>query len=149
MFRVLKYFFVITLLSSCGKKGIDRYDWLIGNWKGHEQEIQYFENWKKTSEDRLSGNSYVFQNGDTVFRETNKIELIGETPFFALSLPESKEPLILKVTSDKNKKLVFESKEHDYPQMITYEMTGDSLHVVSTGIADHQKVKEEAYFHKK
>ena len=150
MLKTTKYFTVLVLLSSCwGKKSVDRYNWVIGNWRGHEQEIQYFENWKKSNEETLSGDSYVYQNGDTVFREKNKIELIGGTACYILSLPETKEPLIYKLIEEDGQKIVFENKEHEFPQVITYEMKGDSLHVVSLGTADKQKVKEEAYFHKK
>lgn len=143
------YILIMVLLSSCSEKGVDRYSWLIGNWEGNNQEVKYFVNWKKTNEETLSGDTYVFQNGDTIFREKNKIEMIGGLACFILSLPESKEPLTLRLTSEKDQKLVFESNEHPYPKIVIYEMSGDSLHVVSAGDHDNKKVKEEAYFHKK
>lgn len=97
----------------------------------------------------MSGESYVIQQGDTVYRDKLKIELIGETPCYVLTLPETKEPVIYKMTKSAEHLAVFENNEHDFPKLVYYELVGDSLHVKFEGVQDGHNAREETYYHKK
>ena len=141
--------FFCSLISCSGSKGPVNIDWLTGKWVGHVSEIVYSEYWSKLSEENFDGTSYVVQEGDTVYRDKLKINIIGDLPCFVISLPKNKEPVIFKMTGNSEKGIVFENNEHDFPKLIAYEINGDSLHVRFEGIREGKKAREEVYYRKK
>jgi hypothetical protein len=131
--RMKKVFFFsmfLLLMASCSSdKGANGLKWLIGEWQSQVSDITYLETWKKVSDEQLSGNSYIIQQGDTVYRDHAKIEFIGESAAYIIAPTESKEPVIFKLTKATNSEAVFENSAREFPQLIVYELENDSLHV--------------------
>jgi hypothetical protein len=144
------FFLLLVLLVSCsGPKGADSFEWLTGEWKAQVSDITYLESWKKTSSEQLSGNSYILQNGDTVYRDKAKIEFIGESACYIIAPTDSKEPVIFKMTKFSKGNAVFENSEQEFPKLVAYELKDDSLHVRLEGIKEGHNAREEIFYKKR
>jgi hypothetical protein len=140
---------VLFLASCSGKQGADRFDWLMGEWKGEVSDITYLESWKKTNEEQLVGSSYILQAGDTVYRDKAKIEFIGESACYIIAPTESKEPVIFKVIKFTDTEAVFENNEMEFPKRVVYELKDKGLHVRFEGIKEGKNAYEEVFYKKK
>jgi hypothetical protein len=141
--------FAIMLCSCTPKKGLDQFSWLQGSWMGRQDGIVFSEDWKKVSEEMITGRSLALQGEDTVYHETSKIYMLGGAPYFLMNLPQLHEPVLFKWSSGEDKEALFQSTEHDFPQSVLYKLEGDSLLERLEGIRDGKKAREELYYHKK
>ena len=96
----LKLFSVLILSSSlffsCGNSGnIDDVSWLIGSWKGTDlNDLVFHESWERESKSTLAGSSVTISpEGDTIFRETLKIDVVEGAPYYVATVPKSKGPV--------------------------------------------------------
>lgn len=139
---------LVLALSSCSKKyAVKDFEWLEGNWKGQDSGYAFYESWKITGKNTMTGFGGAYQGWDTVFRETLKIENIEGNLFYIATVPENDGPVLFKLSSYENNEAVFENTEHDFPQKIVYrkELNG-MFHVMLEGIRDNQKAREELTF---
>ena len=138
------------LLAGCSKKyTVKDFEWLEGNWKGQDSSYCFFETWKMTGENSMTGFGGAYQEWDTVFRETIKIENIEGSLFYIATVPENNGPVLFKLTSYENSEALFENPEHDFPRKIIYrKQLNGMLHVTLEGTKDNQKGQEELTFMK-
>ena len=96
--------------------------WLIGQWKGTDvNDLVFSEIWEYEDALSYSGAGYTMTpNGDTIFRETLKIELVEGVPYYVATIPKSKGPVLFKMIQGDEKNAIFENKEHDFPRRISY-----------------------------
>lgn len=149
MKTILKFITLTMLISCTGKSGINRLQWLQGQWQGNSQEIIFFEKWSIENETILSGKTQAVQNGDTVYNDKMKIELIENKLFFITNVPGSEQPVLYKEKESGETKIIFENNEIAFPTTIIYSFKNDSLHVRMEGKQDNKNVYEEMHFIKK
>jgi hypothetical protein len=125
------HFFILLLLPlfstvffSCGNSSgsIEDVSWLIGSWKGTDlNDLVFTENWERESPTTLVGaGATISPDGDTIFRETLKIDLVDGTPYYVATIPKSKGPVLFKLIKGDAHNAIFENKEHDFPKRISY-----------------------------
>jgi hypothetical protein len=86
-----------------------------------------YEQWKEVDDRHFAGLSWTLFNAkDTIFSE--KIELVaeGEDIFYIPTIKQNNGPVRFKMKSLVGDTVIFENPEHDFPQIIRYEM-GDTL----------------------
>lgn len=143
---------VASLLVVCActtkrNNGISRIEWLVGTWKQEISKGSIYETWRKTDENELTGKSYKLKGKDTIVFET--ISLVNDDGRLSY-IPSVKDqnggaPIRFKENTISETLLVFENKEHDFPQVISYTKIGkDSLMAEISGMRNGKE--ERRYF---
>ncbi len=107
-----------------GESDLQELHWLVGQWKGQVGKNTYYENWKSTNHGTLEGSaSMVNPQGKTTFTEVLRIDKIGSHVVYIAAVKKNHPVLftLIENSEDNNKPTwLFENKEHDFPQRITY-----------------------------
>jgi hypothetical protein len=120
----MKYIWGICLLAiiGCAKTpSVNDISWLLGNWIQKKDSIQFVENWKLES-DTLKGIASELINGDSIFSE--KLQIVKQDDKLSFSAivsnQNNQKPVTFTMVYLKNDSIVFENKEHDFPNRIIY-----------------------------
>ena len=107
--------------------------WLAGAWSGTMGRAALEEHWLPPVGNTLLGVSRTVAAGRMVaFEYLRIIEKNGET--FYIAQPNGRPPTEFKLTSVTPTKAVFENPAHDFPKVITYDLTApDSLTATISG----------------
>lgn len=105
---------------------IEKAEWLIGTWENKTPGGSIYETWIKTNHKKLSGKSYILKEKDTIVFET--IELVQQEGnlFYIPTVKNQNGGLPVRFAARKisENQLIFENKQHDFPQTISYMKTG-------------------------
>jgi len=147
MKKLLLLFTAFILLSaiSCReekKKAADPLEkaaWLIGTWENDSRAGKLSETWSRSA-NGFKGMGAFTAGSDTIFSEKlGLIEEDGDLYYVATVKDQNNGEAVtfplLNATADQ---LVFENKEHDFPQKIVYTHYGDSLIAIISGMKDGQ-----------
>ena len=112
---------------------IESLKWLAGHWEGDVEGDMTEEHWTEPKGGMLLGmNRSVYRSGKASFEFLR----IAETPtgitYFASPSGKAATPFILKEASDNH--VVFENKDHDFPQRIIYRRQKDLLSARIEGV---------------
>jgi hypothetical protein len=130
-------------------KNLDEFNFLTGKWQGGRDEMILEEVWSKESPDRIQGDGCVISGADTMFHEKMSIELQKGEIYYMATSPNKEGPVPFKLISYEKNSWVFENKQHDFPQKITYtHLLPDSLIAAAEGI-DKGKLSHETFRFKK
>lgn len=127
---------------------IRQMEWVIGKWENISAEGSLYEIWTKTNDTVYSGRSFMIVNNDTVFSERISLELKKNELFYipTVSDQNDSQPITFKFVSSENNEIIFENKEHDFPQRIIYtNPKPDSLYARVEG-NDNGKFRKEEFF---
>jgi hypothetical protein len=130
---------------------IKQMDWIIGNWENITKDGSLYEIWTKTNDTIYSGRSFMIAYNDTVFSESISLELRKNELFYipTVSDQNNTQPINFKFISIENNEIIFENKEHDFPQRIIYKNPeSDSLYARVEG-NDNGKFRKEEFFMKR
>lgn len=96
--------------------------WLEGVWSVRAGNGDTFESWRKIDDSTFAGESYVVRNEDTVVLETISLEeRLGQIRYVpTVSGQNEGLPVVFTNTKFTPEELVFENREHDFPQKIHY-----------------------------
>jgi uncharacterized protein DUF6265 len=97
--------------------------WMAGSWGDGKVE----EHWMAPKGGAMLGMSRVVAGDRMVEFEFLRIEKTKEGLVYFAS-PSGQPPTPFRAIEQKEKRIVFENPEHDFPQRILYWMDGDSLH---------------------
>ena len=94
------------------------------------------ETWAKQNDSTFTGESYYENQGDTVFSEKIRIEEHLDGLFYipTVSNQNDGKPVSFKLIKSGKSKAVFENKQHEFPQKITYSIAGDSITAEISGM---------------
>lgn len=127
------YFFLlitIVLFSSCNseKKQLNKLNWLEGTWQTKVEGNDVFETWQLQGDSIWVGKSTFVKNGKELFSELMSIHLdSGKMQFnSAVSNQNDAEQVLFSEISWEGNKVVFENKEHDFPQRVTYQLKNEN-----------------------
>jgi len=112
--------------SSPAAPDIGDYAWLAGCWRlqGDESGMTTEEHWMAPAGGLMLGMSRTLREGDAVGWEFVRIvEDFYGTRFIAS--PSGQTAVEFFLLSDEEDTLVFENKEHDFPQRIVYQRQGE------------------------
>ena len=130
-----------SLACSMGTRGnfqTNEAEWLIGTWENKTSRGSMYESWKKVSNSELAGKSYIIRERDTVVFEN--IQLVRKNNLLTyiptVNGQNNNQPVSFPMISNSDNKLVFENKNHDFPQLISYtRISRDSLIAEISGIS--------------
>lgn len=123
--------------------------WIVDNWVSQSESSTSYEHWEKTSDTLYTGGSETVKNGDTVFAEKLKIELIEGKIYYIADVAHNPAPVKFLLTEVTGNTAVFENPEHDFPQKITYINENGNLHAVIEGTGKDGKTKKVDFFMQK
>jgi hypothetical protein len=147
----IKFFSVLVGLILCCawtaqyNNGIQKTEWLIGNWENRTPKGTFYESWNKTNDNELSGKSYIIKENDTVVFETIQLLREQERLFYIpiVSDQNNKQPIRFAATMISENRLVFENPQHDFPQIISYtKISADSLVAQISGIKNGKERRQ-------
>lgn len=124
MKTVYLFILFVPLLTSAQINDIEQFKWIVGKWQGTSGEGQLVENWKKLDENTLLGEGYYIVKNDTILKEYLKIERFGRHWAYIATIND-RQPALFSLVESKNNTLVFENKEHDFPQRVVYSFKKD------------------------
>jgi hypothetical protein len=131
-----------------GENDLQELHWLVGQWKGQVGKNTYYESWKPTNHGTLEGRASMMNaQGKTTFTEVLRIDKIGSHVVYIAAVKRN-DPVLFTLTenSDENNKpiWVFENKEHDFPQRISYTRKArDSMVARVEGVYKGKKEQQE------
>jgi hypothetical protein len=154
MKKISLFVFIVVVFIACkpsapttvDKKGpLEPLSFFIGRWTQVEgPELISYEDWTRGTDSSWTGKSWTMYQADTVFYEKIELKAEGKDIFYIPTIDENAGPVRFKMTGLKDKSVVFENPEHDFPQKITYEARGDSmLFATISGSKDGQEAKKE------
>lgn len=123
--------------------------WLEGKWIGEVEGIYMTEEWTKTDDNKLSGRSYFVDKGDTNFFEKLRLEIIDNQITYVADVAENEKAVYFKLIKEKPNQVIFENKEHDFPNRLTYTFQQPNhLHVKLSGKENGERKEMEIFFEK-
>ena len=104
-------------------------NWFIGKWENKSPEGIMTESWTMLNDSVYVGTSSYVEGEDTLFSEQIRLEQRGADIFYIPVIEDQNEgkPTQFKLTLTGSQMAKFENPEHDFPQMVTYELKGDSM----------------------
>ncbi|BAV07342.1 hypothetical protein SAMN05421788_10236 [Filimonas lacunae] len=117
--------FIIPMPSS----KLQQARWILGVWQQKAGKRTQIEEWKQADDSTFTGRSYFLKGKDTVLLEQTTLEYRHQQLFYVpvVQGQNNEQPVRFTLTDIQIGKLVFENKEHDFPQKITYQrITQDS-----------------------
>lgn len=129
--KVIPYFNFLSLalfliFSACQTQAdLSQLYWILGKWQINESNN--FEEWEKVSDDLYRGKGYETRKNDTLLTETINIVQRGKEVFYIPTVTNQNEaqPVEFKLVSTSATELIFENKNHDFPQRIIYIKNGE------------------------
>jgi hypothetical protein len=109
--------------------------WMSGSWAGTVRGVEMEEHWTTAKGGVMAGmHRDVKPNGKTSI-EFARIQLQGDDVVF-LAQPGGQPPTPFRMVESAEQRIVFENKEHDYPQRIVYWLGKDGALCAATEAAD-------------
>lgn len=107
--------------------------WISGSWAGTQDAVEMDEMWQTPKGNSMLGVHRDVVKGRTVSFEFLRIEATS-TGITYWGGPEGKPPSPFRLVELKNKRVIFENPEHDFPQRIIYWLSDDgALHAKIEG----------------
>lgn len=104
---------------------MDRLAWLAGNWRLEKSGRVTDEQWMAPAAGVMLGMSRTVAKGRVVEQEFIQIREGPGGDLFYIALPSRQKEATFKLLSQTDTGVVFENKEHDFPQTIGYRLNPD------------------------
>ncbi|WP_027386030.1 DUF6265 family protein [Chryseobacterium gregarium] len=116
---------------------IDNLKWLLGTWETKTSKGSLYETWTRKNETEFQAKSYYLNKRDTIEFESVRLVEKEKKLHYMVSVKSSNRDSPVDFVSKAIRDpafLVFENRQHDFPQMITYRKVGeDSLYAEISG----------------
>lgn len=125
----------LSALPAGAQDATMRVNWLAGCWEARDGARTTFEMWSPPAGGMLVGAGRTVVDGRQRGHEHLRLHAAGDTLVYT-AIPSGQIETEFKSTSLTDSSFVVENKAHDFPQRITYRLTGaDSLVVRVEGPA--------------
>ena len=117
--------FLLFLFACNTPSKLSEMNWLLGKWQINESNN--FEAWEKVDASLYRGKGYQVRKNDTLITETINIVQKENEVFYIPSVVDQNDgkPVEFKLVSKNSGTLIFENKDHDFPQRIIYVKAGN------------------------
>lgn len=123
--------------------GVQALAWMAGTWAGEKDGVAMEELWTSPRGGALLGVHRDVKGESLLSWEFLRIQAT-DTGLVFFASPRSAPPTPFKMIEMKDKRVVFENKEHDFPQRILYWLDGrGALHARIEGPQGGKTVSEE------
>ena len=117
--------------------------WLEGRWEGESDGVSMEEQWTSVKGGALLGLHRDVKGDRMVSFEFQRIQATPEGTFYFAS-PLSRPPVPFALVESGERRVVFENKQHDFPQRILYWLDAQgALHARIEGPQGGKTVSEE------
>ena len=113
-------------------------EWMTGKWCTAPAAKQNCEDWSPVTGGAAMGVSTTVKDGKTVNTEAMMIVTLSGKLTYVAKPSDAAEPTRFPLVSRRETELVFENREHDYPQRIRYWRDGEAL-MAEISLADGSK----------
>lgn len=124
------------------KNPLTKAAWLIGTWENQTPKGTVYESWTKVSDNEFQGKSYALKENDTLVFETIRLVRKKKQLFYIPTVKNQNNglPVSFAMTSISDTSLIFENRQHDFPQQISYILSGnDALTAQISGTVNGQE----------
>lgn len=141
----------LLLFTSCSHsqqipKGMYRF---VGLWEAKTDEGTRYELWEVNPDSTLHGKDFIIDsNGVTTILEEFEVIPQDSSIYYVAKVKNQNDgkPVYFKMIVWTNTVFIFENKEHDFPQMITYSVkTLDLFNVILEGPEKDNTIKSIEY----
>jgi hypothetical protein len=133
----------VTIADVSADRALDRLAWLEGRWTGEKDGVSMEEYWTDARGGAMLGLHRDVKDARLVSWEFLRIGATDDGTFYFAS-PRSKPPTPFKLVELEGKRVVFENKQHDFPQRILYWLDEKgALHARIEGPQGGKTVAEE------
>ena len=126
---------------------IKEFAWLEGEWQNNTPDGLFTEKWTKATDSTFNGHSVIIKDKDTVFYETIVLDQKGDSLHYIVTNPKqttADRTVAFTLKSFTANSYIFENKQHDFPQRITYtKVTNDSILAEISGLLKGKPAREE------
>ncbi len=119
------FMFAFALHAQESKPKIENFAWLAGCWDGSNDKKETLEQWMKPSGGVMLGTSRIVKNGKNVEYEFMRIHREDNGDIYYTAIPSGQKEASFKLVNNDARQLIFENKEHDFPQRIIYRLEKD------------------------
>jgi hypothetical protein len=115
---------------------------LEGLWKMETGRGAIYEEWQVKTNNKLAGRSYRINNNDTMVMERIELYREGNNIVYSpiVTGQNNQQPVAFKLISITEGRYVFETKAHDFPQRVIYQIVSkDAVHARIEGIRNGQE----------
>ena len=110
--------------------------WLSGDWEYTVNGRHVTEHWSRPEGGTLIGVSRTVKDGETTAYEHLIIRPGKDGTLEYVAKPHNQPEAAFKLIKADKQSVVFENKEHDFPQRIMYALKGDALTAAIEGSAN-------------
>ncbi len=105
------------------------FDGMAGCWEQRDdaKKLLISEQWMSPAGTSILGVGRTVKNGKTVDYEFMRVEQRPDGIFYVAKPKENNEETAFKLISSNLNEVVFENKEHDFPQRIIYKLMGPKM----------------------
>lgn len=131
MKKTLIALIIISAFTFSCKNNFNELLLLEGSWQMKSDNSTIGEIWTKTNTNELKSKAYYLEGTDTIVYEHVILNKVENSIFYTVTAANENnaKPIAFKLTSNNNKKFVFENAAHDFPKRIVYEFINqDSIH---------------------
>ena len=113
---------------------------MIGEWKLEDKPI--IEKWSYV-DGLFKGSVFAISGADKVITEEIRILENDDGIFYEANVEDQNqgEPVLFKLIISEEYKVIFENKEHDFPQRITYELIDNNKLIATIEGLSHGESK--------
>lgn len=130
-------------MTACAPAAAAPLDWLVGHWCTQSGPTRTCEQWSPLRNGIMRGHGTTRRDGALVARETTTIRLGGAGAVYEAS-PDDAPIVPFHQVRRGRRSILFENRDHDYPQRIRYWRSGPDL-MAETALADGSKARRWRY----
>jgi len=119
MFKVIFLTALVSINLPAFAEDVQNLSWMTGCWRGEDRGVQMEECWSKPEGGALLGTHRDIVNGKMVSWEFMRIDGSQQDIVYYAS-PKSRTPTPFTLLTTSTNKVIFENKEHNFPQRIIY-----------------------------
>lgn len=102
--------------------GLAHLPWMLGCWESADAEPGSGETWRVTNDGTMIGFGRVVSNAEVVATEQMRIERGDDGNLAFIASPSGQATARFVLVSIADDEVVFENREHDFPQRIIYRL---------------------------
>lgn len=106
---------------------VDDLAWLTGCWAGGDTSGHFVEHWMKPAGGMMIGMSRTVANDKIREYEFLQIRQEGNGDIYYIAVPSGQKETWFKLVRFREREVVFENPQHDFPQRIIYRIENDSV----------------------
>jgi len=136
-------FFITSCYNPSPKETINDIKIIIGSWQSHKG-VAFNENWNFVNQNIIEGKGFSMNGSDTTFFEKLKIEKVGDSIYYKVSINESNKTVDFLLTNASKNKWKFVNPKNEFPSIIIYHIENDTL--LNITISNIRGNKEQLFY---